>query len=143
MDEKQKKKKVLFICTHNSARSQMAEGLLNAYFGSDYEGYSAGTKPSKLNPFAVRVMKEIGIDISKQKSKGLEEFTTEKLDFVVTVCDKARDSCPSFPGGKIIHREFKDPSIAKGLVIEVLAAFRRTRDEIAKWINTYFTQQSI
>jgi len=139
-----KKLKVLFICTHNSARSQMAEGLLNAYLGHVYEAFSAGFEQSEVHPSAVRIMKEIGIDISGQKSKGLDVFRSKKFDFVVTVCDWARESCPYFPsGGKIIHQAFEDPAAAAGSEQERLAAFRKSRDIIGQWIRDNFEKQVI
>ncbi len=138
-----KKKKVLFICTHNSARSQMAEGLLNHLYGSIYEAYSAGTSPSGVNPFAVKVLKEIGIDISKNKSKSIKEFEGMKFDLVVTVCDSAKEECPYFPGGKeYIHKSFPDPSAYKGSEEEKLEFFRKVRDEIKKWIEETFGKYS-
>jgi arsenate reductase len=139
-----KKLKVLFICTHNSVRSQMAEGLLNAYLGHVYEAFSAGVEQSEVHPYAVRIMKEIGIDISGQKSKGLDVFRSKKFDFVVTVCDWARESCLYFPpGGKIIHKEFEDPAAAAGSEQERLAAFRKSRDIIGHWIRDNFEKQVI
>jgi arsenate reductase len=130
------KKKVLFLCTHNSARSQIAEGLVNALYGDKYEAYSAGIQPSQVNPYAIKVMKEIGIDISKQRSKSVEEFRGEKFDLVATVCDQAKEACPFFPGGKkFLHKGFKDPSQFKGTEEEILAEVRRVRDEIKDWIE--------
>ena len=140
------KLKVLFICTYNSARSQMAEGLLNAYLGHVYEAFSAGVEQSDVHPYAVRIMKEIGIDISGQKSKGLDVFRSKKFDFIVTVCDRARESCPYFPpGGKIIHKAFEDPvaKSAAGSEQERLAVFRKSRDIIARWIRDDFEKQVI
>ncbi|MFZ7112324.1 MAG: arsenate reductase ArsC [Desulfatiglandales bacterium] len=133
------KKKVLFICTHNSARSQMAEGLLNALGGDRYEAFSAGTEASDVRPQAVEVMREIGIDISDHYSKGLEPFLDEALDVVVTVCDHAKESCPYFPGGKeVLHKGFDDPSAAQGTREEKMRVFRRIRDEIRDWIQEAF-----
>lgn len=133
------KKKVLFICTHNSARSQMAEGLLNALYGDKYEAYSAGTEPSRVNPYAIRAMAEIGIDISHHRSKHLREFLGIEFDYVVTVCDKAKDSCPFFPGGKeYIHQGFEDPSGAQGSEEEIMEKFRCVRDKIREWIESFF-----
>lgn len=129
------KKKILFICTHNSARSQMAEGLIHEFYGDRYEAYSAGTEPGKLNPFTVGAMKEVGIDISSHYSKNISEFMDEKFDYVVTVCDQAKEACPFFPGGKMIHKSFKDPAQAKGSEKEIMAAFRTSRDEIKKWLE--------
>jgi arsenate reductase len=109
------KKKVLLICTHNSARSQMAEGLLNHLYESKYEAYSAGTKPSTVNPYAINAMVEIGIDISKNRSKSIDEFQGMKFDYVITVCDNAKETCPFFPGGEeYLHKSFDDPSDFNG-----------------------------
>lgn len=136
------KKKVLFICTHNSARSQMAEGFLNALYGDRYEAYSAGIEPDRVNPYAVKVMTEIGIDISKQRSKSIEEFRGKNFDYVVTVCDQAKEACPFFPGGKIFHKGFENPSEFKGTEDEILAKVRRVRDEIKDWIEKTFGENS-
>ncbi|MEM2082688.1 MAG: arsenate reductase ArsC [Candidatus Bathyarchaeia archaeon] len=133
------KKRVLFICTHNSARSQMAEGFLRALYGDEYEAYSGGTEPKGIDPRAVKVMAEVGVDISGQRSKGLGEFGGWGFDYVVTVCDRAKEACPFFPGGKIfLHKGFEDPSQLKGTEEEILAGFRRVRDEIRDWIEETF-----
>ena len=133
-----RKKKVLFICTHNSARSQMAEGLLRNLYGSKYEVYSAGTNPTKINPFAVKVMKEKGIDISNQYAKNLSEFKNANFDYVVTVCDNAKETCPYFPGEIVLHRNFEDPSKYNGKEEEKYRLFRKIRDEIENWIKNKF-----
>ena len=128
---------VLFICTHNSARSQMAEGLVNALFPGRIEASSAGTEATRVHPTAIKAMAEIGIDISGHRSKSLDEFMDRKFDLVVTVCDDAARDCPFFPGAKdTIHRAFKDPAACSGTDEEVLACFRRSRDEIRVWIET-------
>jgi len=133
------KNKVLFICTHNSTRSQMSEGLLNNLYGERYEAFSAGTRPSHVNPFAVKVMDDIGIDISSHTSKGVEEFLDQDLDYVVTVCDKAKEVCPYFPGGvEHLHKSFVDPSATMGDDEDILVAFRAVRDEIMVWIKAEF-----
>ncbi|MDY6966779.1 MAG: arsenate reductase ArsC [Halobacteriota archaeon] len=133
------KKKVLFICTHNSARSQMAEGLLRHLYGDRYEVYSAGTEPSSVNPHAVKVMEEIGIDISTHRSKSVNELINNNFDFIVTVCDTAKETCPFFPGGgEKIHKSFEDPSGFLGTEDEIIAGFRRVRDEIRGWIVEAF-----
>ena len=132
------KKKVLFLCTYNSCRSQMAEGLLNTLNGSKYKAYSAGIKPTKVNSYAVEVMKEIGIDLSKYYSKSIEDFRDQEFDFVVTVCDKAREFCPFFPGKKIFHKNFKDPADFNGSAEEILDKFRKVRDDIKTWIIEQF-----
>ncbi len=132
-------KKVLFLCTHNSARSQMAEALLNHLYGDRYRAYSAGTAPSGVNPYAVSVMAEIGIDISKNRSKSLDEFRGEEFDYVVTLCEGAKESCPFFEGGKVhLHRGFQDPSSVEGSEEAILEAFRRVRDEIRSWLIETF-----
>lgn len=133
------KKKVLFICTHNSARSQMAEGLLNHLYENKYEAFSAGTKPSTVNPYAVKSMAEIGIDISIQRSKGIEEFRGMVFDYVVTVCDNAKETCPFFPGGReSLHKSFNDPSGFEGEGDNKLAVFRKVRNEIRDWVKETF-----
>ena len=132
------KKTVLFICTHNSARSQMAEGFLNALHGDRYESQSAGIEPTKVNPYAVKVMAEAGIDISKQRSKSIEEFRGKIFDYIVTVCDHAKETCPFFPGDKILHQSFTDPSQFKGKDDEILEKVRHVRDEIRDWIEETF-----
>ncbi len=134
-----KKESVIFICTHNSARSQMAEAFLKAIYGDRFEAYSAGTEPTGVNPFAVEAMMEAGIDISHHRSKSVDEFLNKEFDYVITVCDKASESCPQFPGGRIrIHKAFDDPSKFKGTREECLREFRRVRDEIRKWIEEFF-----
>jgi arsenate reductase len=134
------RKRVLFVCTHNSARSQMAEGLLNAVYGKRYIAFSAGTEPSNLNPYAVEVMSEIGIDISNQRSKSVEEFRNEDFDYVVTLCDSAKETCPIFSSGKkYLHETFDDPSDFKGTEDEeVRLRFRRVRDQIQEWVRRTF-----
>lgn len=135
-------KKVLFICTHNSARSQMAEGLLRKLYGDVYDAYSAGIEPSVVRKEAIKVMKEIGIDISKQCSKSVEEFIEMKFDYVVTVCDHAKDTCPFFLGAEnYIHKGFTDPSEFKGNENERLSIFREVRDEIKDWIERTFRNE--
>lgn len=141
----QDKKEVLFLCTHNSARSQMAEGLLRAIYGDRYDSYSAGVKATTVDPRAVLVMKEIGIDISGQYSKTAEEFRDTIFDLAVTVCDRAKQACPicstqlelpakSPKARDVIHRSFEDPALAGGSEEEQLKVFRRVRDEIREWI---------
>jgi len=135
------KKRVLFICTHNSARSQMAEGIMNALYGYKFQAFSAGTNPSKVNPLAIEVLKEIGIDISHHRSKSIDEFRGETFDYVVTVCDNAKENCPYFPGGKkYVHRGFMDPASVEGTYEEKLSAFRKVRDEILNWIREFFIE---
>ncbi len=124
------KKTVLFLCTHNAARSQMAEGLLRNMYGDSYEVYSAGIQPIDVHPFAIAAMNEIGIDISMHSSKSIEEFRGRLFDYVVTVCDHAKESCPFFPGETIIHKGFSDPSD--------IYDFRCVRDDIKQWITDIF-----
>ncbi len=133
------KKKVLFICTHNSNRSQIAEALLNHLYADRYEAYSAGTQPSKVNDYAIRVLKEIGIDISKNKSKHIDEFKGDFFDYVVTVCDSAKETCPFFPNSKeYIHMSFYDPSTYIGTDEEKLEKFRILREEIKNFLIETF-----
>lgn len=130
--------RVLFLCTHNSARSQMAEGMLRAWGGADFAAFSAGTEATAVRPEAVQVMHEIGIDISGQQSKTLEGFLGERLAWVVTVCDQARQACPVFPGAeRAAHWSIDDPSEADGSPEQRLAAFRRARDELAGRVREF------
>ena len=125
------KKRVLIVCTGNSARSQMAEGLLRHEGGERFDVYSAGTKPTQVRPEAIAVLNEIGIDISSHRSKSVDEFLGQPLDFVITVCDSANQTCPVFPGSaKRLHWPFPDPAAVTGTEQERLAAFRRVRDQI-------------
>ena len=142
MKHENKKEAVLFICTHNSARSQIAEGFLRSLYADRYEAHSAGTEPSSVNPHAIQVMEEIGIDISIQRSKGIDEFINKEIDYVVTVCDHARQTCPFFPGGKkLIHKGFKDPASFHGSDAKTLALFRQVRNEIKAWIEKDFVKE--
>jgi len=136
------KQKALFICTHNSTRSQMAESLLNSLHGDEYEGYSPGIKATKVNPCVVKVMAEIGIDLSHQHSKSIEEFHGEIFDYVVTVCDHAKETCPFFPGKTILHKSFDNPSSFTGTEEEILEQVRRVRDEIRNWIANTFSEDT-
>lgn len=132
---------MLFICTHNSARSQMAEGLLRNMYPDRYESFSAGTEATRVHPMAVRVMVEIGIDISGHRSKSVKEFMGREFDYVVTVCSRAKETCPFFPGARqYLHKDFEDPSATTGSEEQMLAAFRRTRDEIKSWVELTFGQ---
>jgi arsenate reductase len=138
-----------YVCTHNSARSQMAEGLLRAIYGNRYEAYSAGVEATTVNPYTVLVMKEIGIDISGQHSKTSQELQDTVFDLAVTVCDRAKQACPicstnlelptrSPRARKVIHRSFEDPAAAVGSEEERLKVFRQIRDEIKDWISRTF-----
>ena len=126
---------VLFLCTGNSCRSQMAEGWLRHLAGDRYNVFSAGVKPAGLNPDAVRVMKEVGIDISGHRSKNVAEFLEREFSYVVTVCDSAKESCPLFPGTlRSLHWSLEDPASATGTQEARLKIFRRVRDEIKQHV---------
>lgn len=132
------KKKVLFLCTANSARSQMAEALVNHDLGDRFEAFSAGTSPAAPRPEALQVLAELGIDHSRARSKALDEFADRTFDFVITLCDGASETCPLFFGGvKREHLGFEDPAQAKGTEDEILAAFRRVRDLIRRDVEAY------
>lgn len=140
--------RILFLCTHNSSRSQMAEGLLRAYSSGRYQVFSAGTHPRRVHPLAIQAMAELGIDISEAagyRAKGIEEFTHQSpMDLVVTVCDEAAEECPFFPNARRQeHWGFPDPSAAVGTEAERLAVFREVRDAIAARIKTFLQQASI
>jgi arsenate reductase (thioredoxin) len=137
-----KRRVILFICTHNSTRSQIAEGYLRARHGDIFEVHSAGTEIRGVNPVAIAVMDEIGIDISTHRSKLIDEFFDRRVDIVITVCDSAHQACPFFPGAKtLIHAGFSDPSACTGTPRECLAVFRIVRDEITAWIDHIFIPQ--
>ena len=132
------KKRVLILCTGNSARSQMAEGLLRHDAGERFEVESAGTKPSAVRPEAIAVMQKVGMDISGQRSKSVTEFDGQRFDYVITVCDSARESCPVFFGAaKRLHRSFDDPAALTGSDEERLALFRRVRDELREYLREF------
>lgn len=134
-------KKVLILCTANSARSQMAEGLLKHICKHEYDINSAGTKESFVRPEAIKVLQEIGIDISKNRSKSAEEFASEEIDYVLTVCDNAKENCPYFPAKtKLIHHSFEDPAAVEGSENERLEAFRRVRDQIKDYLENSFLE---
>lgn len=116
----------------------MAEALLNSLYGEKYEAYSAGIEPREINPYVIKAMAEIGIDISKQRSKSIKEFWGQKFEYVITVCDHAKENCPFFPGEEIIHKSFEDPSKFRGSEEEIMEKVRRVRDEIKKWIEETF-----
>jgi len=131
------KVRVLFICTHNSARSQMAEGYLRTRYGDLFDVGSAGTEIRGVHQLAVAVMNEISIDISGQRSKLIDEFFDRDIDIVVTVCDSAHQVCPFFPGAKkILHADFPDPTVCTGTPVECLLQFRQVRNDIIEWIET-------
>ncbi len=135
-------KRVLVLCTGNSARSQMGEGLFRKEGQGAVQVESAGTKPSLVRPEAIAVMKELGIDISGHRSKSVDEFTGQDFDYVVTVCDNARDACPVFPAKtQRIHWSFEDPAAVQGTEAERLDAFRRIRNQIHERVKEFYTQQ--
>ncbi len=130
--------RVLFVCTHNSARSQLAEALLGRYGGADFEVHSAGTEATRVNPYAIRVLAESGIDWSGGRSKVINEFLGQQFDYVITVCNRARDTCPVFPGStNTLHWGLDDPSDAEGDDEAKLAAFRRTETEVAARLRPF------
>lgn len=129
--------RVLFLCAHNSARSQMAEGLLRAWAGERFEAHSAGTAATEVRPLAVEAMRELGIDISGQHSKAVTDYAGQSFDYAVTTCADDREACPYFPDARRqVHWAFDDPSAATGTDAERLAAFRRVRDEIGARIRS-------
>ena len=135
-----KQKTVLFLCTGNSARSQMAEGLLRHLCGKEFEVFSAGVAPKGVHPAAIQVMKEIGIDISQQKSKHADDLQVKEFDYIITLCDHAAQNCPIFPGrGERMHHGFSDPAAVQGSDHEVLEAFRKVRDELKLFILGFDT----
>jgi arsenate reductase len=132
------KKRVLFLCTHNSARSQMAEGMLRAMAGDRFEVFSAGTEQTRVHPLAIEAMAETGIDISAQTSKTLDALTDQRFDYVITVCDDAKESCPIFSGqAERIHWSFNDPGAADGTDEQRLQVFRDVRDAIQQRVRSF------
>ena len=132
------KRRVLFLCTGNSCRSQMAEGLLRRLANDHFEVASAGTNPQGLNPGAVDAMREIGIDIAHQQSRHVDHFAGEQFDYVITVCDRAKESCPIFPAKvSVLHWSFDDPAAAQGSREDRMAVFRRVRDEISNRVQAF------
>lgn len=135
------KQKVLFLCTGNSCRSQMAEGWLRHLAGDRFEVVSAGTHPVGLNPYAVTVMEEVGVDISHQVSERVDPYVAQRFDYVITVCDHAQEVCPVFPGAATkLHWNFADPAKATGTYAQQLIIFRNTRDEIADRIRRFLAE---
>src|SRR4030042_5992230 len=127
--------RVLFLCTENACRSQMAEGLVNHYLAGKVKAFSAGVRPTKVNPRAIQVMAELGIDLSNHRSKSIDDLPGQEFDLVVTVCDQAREECPFFPGPtEKLHLGFRDPAKATGTDAEILTAFRRVRDKMREQI---------
>lgn len=130
-----RKKRVLFLCTGNSARSQMAEGLLRHFGGERFEAFSAGTHPKGLHPRSIEAMEELGIDISHQTSKDVSIYANDHFDYVITVCDRAKQRCPIFPGAEPIHWGFDDPAEAPSN--RQIETFRRVRDEIQQRLRLF------
>ncbi len=137
------KKRVLVLCTGNSCRSQMAEGFLRHLGGDRFEVFSAGIKPTEVNPLAIKVMAEVSIDISSHRSKSAMEFIRQQFDYVITVCDNAKQTCPVFPGKyKKIHWDLEDPAEASGSEEDRLVVFRKIRDQIQKNISEFLVANS-
>jgi len=128
--------KVLFLCTENACRSQMAEGLVNHDLARQVQAFSAGIRPSRVNPRAIQVMTELGIDIGRHRAKSVDDLAGEQFDLVITVCDRAAEQCPIFPGHtEVMHVGFPDPAKAAGPEAEVLSGFRRVRDGLRERLN--------
>jgi arsenate reductase (thioredoxin) len=136
-------KSVLFICTHNSARSQMAEALVNKLCGDKYEAKSAGVIATQVNPHVTKVMAEIDVDLSTHRSKSIKEFEGKNFDYVVTVCDSAREVCPFFPGEILMHKSFPDPAAIKGPEYEILLEVRVIRDKMRDWVDYTFCKGNL
>ncbi len=138
--------RVLIVCTHNSARSQMGEALLRWMAGDAVEVYSAGTAPTQVHPLTLRVLDELGIDTDGLRAKSVDEFRGQTFDYVITVCDQARESCPIFPGGEQIHWSFPDPSAVEGDDEQRLETFRKVRDAIAQrlrlWVSVTLRERT-
>jgi len=133
------KRTVLFLCMHNSMRSQMAEALLSKMLGDRFEAFSAGLDPLPVNPLAARVMAEVGIELDRVRSKGLEEFRGRQFDFVVTLCDDTSLVCPFYGAGRhLLHKHFPDPALVEGTEEEMLVAARRLRDSLTAWLTDTF-----
>ena len=137
------KKKILFLCTHNAARSQMAEGFVNALYADRYEAYSAGSEPTEVHPCTIEVMAEQGIDIASQRAKSLDEYDNASFDYVVTMCADAQENCPIFPGGvEYLHHTFVNPGSAPRSDNDQCASFRHVRDQIKGWLDVTIGKNS-
>lgn len=132
------KKRILFLCTHNAALSQMAEGFVNALYADHYEAYSAGNEPTEVHRCAVAVMAEVGIDISAHRAKSLDVFDDASFDYVVTMCADAQENCPIFPGGTYLHHAFADPLLSIVADSDSCASFMYVRRQIREWIESTF-----
>ncbi len=134
--------KVLFLCTENACRSQMAEGLVNHDLAGQVQAFSAGLRPSRVNPRAMQVMAELGIDISRHCSKSVDDLAGEQFDLVITVCDNAAEQCPMFPGEtEVMHVGFPDPAKATGTEEEIMAVFRRVRDDLRERLGSLLREK--
>jgi len=133
-----KKKTVLFICTHNSARSQIAEALTNHFWKDNLYAESAGTIATEVNPYVIKVLNSLGINTKNLYSKSIEKFANEKFDLVITVCDHAKEVCPFFPANNVLHKNFYDPSSTKGTETDKFNAFTATLNEIFQWLKEIF-----
>ena len=139
-----KKRKVLFLCTGNSARSQMAEGLLRWHGGRYFDAFSAGLEPKGINPYTIRVMQEIGYEMESHRSKNLSEYLGEHFSYLITVCNHADEKCPVFPGmGQRLHWGFEDPATFAGTDEEILAKFREIRNQIDNTILAWMSSQGL
>jgi len=139
-----RRERVLFLCTGNSCRSQMAEGLLKYIAGDRFDVFSAGVNPVQVNPAAIRVMDEVGIDISEQRSKSVDSFLGQQFDYVITLCDNARQTCPILQGRHVsLHWSFEDPAIVKGTNEEKMDAFRIIRDAILRKLEGFIKGLSL
>lgn len=136
--EQPERKGILFICAHNAGRSQIAEGVVNNLFNDRYYAKSGGTKPSSINPYVIKAMAEVGIDISGQSSKNIKDLSEPEFDFVVTMCSEDEEICPFYPGKVHIHHGFDDPSRVRGTDEEIMIGIRKIRDEIMEWIEAEF-----
>lgn len=132
------KKSILFICTHNTNRSQMTEGLMRHFYGKYFDVYSAGTTPKQPHPFAIEALRRINIDISQQRSQHIDDFLSQSIDFVITVCDTAKETCPLLPANTSnIHHAFSDPSNSPGNKSDVLDSYCLVRDNIKQWLDQF------
>ena len=138
--ENKPREKVLFICNRNSGRSQIAEALLRMLYPDRFAAYSAGLVPSQISPYVSRVMSQLGVDMSSQRSKSLDEYRGAEFDYVVTVCDAAKEACPFFPGRQVLHHSFSSAR-SEGSDQEILESFERVRDEIRTWLEEQFGGQ--
>jgi arsenate reductase (thioredoxin) len=134
--------KVLFLCTENACRSQMAEGLINHDLKGEVQAFSAGVRATRVNPRAIQVMAELGLDISRQRSKSMDEYMEDRFDLAITLCDQAQKQCPMFPGAaRLIHMGFPDPAKATGTEAEIMGEFRKVRDAIRQQMVSFLREE--